>query len=76
MCDLSSLPFTNPNTFLKMDSCLQNKELAYFYESQDLFNITNDLFVRNDIAATILQREDIENKHETMDITGPIQHHQ
>jgi hypothetical protein len=36
---------------------------------QDLFNITNDLFVRNDIAVTILQRDDIENKHETKENT-------
>jgi hypothetical protein len=43
---------------------------------KDLFNINNDLFVRNDIADTILEREDIENKHEIMDITGPIQHPQ
>jgi hypothetical protein len=32
---------------------------------QDLVNITKDLFVRDDIVATILQRDDIENKHET-----------
>jgi hypothetical protein len=43
---------------------------------QDIFNITNDLFVRNDIADIILPTDDIENKHETKENTGPIHHHQ
>jgi hypothetical protein len=38
--------------------------MVYFFESQDFFNITNDLFVRNDLAETILNRENIENKTE------------
>jgi hypothetical protein len=36
---------------------------------QDIFNFINDLLVRNDIAATILQRDDFEDKHETMENT-------
>jgi hypothetical protein len=39
---------------------------------QDPFIITNDLFVRDDLASHILKTDDIENKHETMENTGPI----